>query len=283
IPLEQGIIINLHTDLDGRVPAILGTESEIRQALVNLILNAIDAMPEGGVLTLRTRQAPPAEGQVAGAVQVEVADTGVGMDEEIRRRCLEPFFSTKGLRGTGLGLAMVFGAMERHGGSIAVESAPGQGTTMRLVFPVHIPDPAEPPAVAGVTLDVPSLRILCIDDEPLVLDILKRLLQELGHQVETATGGEDGLNLFRAGATQGKPFDVVITDLGMPRMDGRTLARTLKAESPNTPIILLTGWGMFLKAEDRALARVDLILAKPPSLKDLQQSLANVMSVPRAV
>src|SRR5207247_5763186 len=118
---------------------IMGVESELREALTNLVLNAVDAMPDGGTLTLRTSvasgQSAAANVSAPGRVQVEVTDTGVGMDEETRRRCLEPFFTTKGERGTGLGLAMVYGMVQRHGGDLEIESQPGKGTTVRVIFP----------------------------------------------------------------------------------------------------------------------------------------------------
>jgi signal transduction histidine kinase len=136
MPQQQGLVIDMHLDLAPELPAILGVESELREALINLIFNAVDAMPEGGTLTLRTRVATPAAGAQDAPlrVQVEVCDTGIGMDEETRRRCLEPFFTTKDERGTGLGLAMVYGIVQRHNAELEIESAVGEGTTIRLIF-----------------------------------------------------------------------------------------------------------------------------------------------------
>jgi len=280
IPQQRGIIIDLRVDLDPALTVVLGNESDIRQALVNLIINAVDALPKGGVLTLRTRSLTGrlvSPGLSTGhAAQVEVIDTGVGMDNETRRRCLEPFFSTKGARGTGLGLAMVYGVMERHGGRIEIDSAPGKGTTMRLLFPTDAPARAESIAKTEEFSETGPLRVLCIDDEPLVLEVMEGLLDRLGHQTQTAAGGTQALNLFRAAAERRQAFDVVITDLGMPGMDGRTLAAQLKTESPSTPIILLTGWGMFLNGEERLPSVVDQVLAKPPSISDVQRGLLTV-------
>ncbi len=143
LPQQRGMVVNLITKVTEELPDIMGAESEIRDALTNLIFNAVDAMPEGGTLTLRTHTADKlvtdnGEDSIA-HVCIEVSDTGVGMDEETRRRCLEPFFTTKGERGTGLGLAMVYGMVQRHSAELEVDSEPGQGTTFRLIFPAYTP------------------------------------------------------------------------------------------------------------------------------------------------
>jgi signal transduction histidine kinase/FixJ family two-component response regulator len=281
IPQQRGVVINLATDLDPRLTTLLGNESEIRQALVNLIINGVDAMPQGGNLTVRTRQVAAPNPNPAlpptSSVQLEVIDSGCGMDAETRRRCLEPFFTTKGARGTGLGLAMVYGVMERHGGRIEIETAPGHGTTMRLIFAPGSPLKLLAHPKPGQDTGSCPLRLLCIDDEPLVLEVLQELLQHLGHQTCTALGAQEGLNLFRDRADRKERFDAVITDLGMPGMDGYSLARQLKSESPSTPVILLTGWGIFLGADDPVSSTVDLILPKPPAVNDLQSGLATVL------
>jgi signal transduction histidine kinase/CheY-like chemotaxis protein len=281
IPQQRGVVIKLSTELDPQIPTVMGSESEIRQALVNLIINAVDAMPQGGELTVRTRQiaAPKTNPNMpaTSTVQVEVVDTGCGMDDETRRRCLEPFFTTKGARGTGLGLAMVYGVMERQGGRIQIESVPSKGTTMRLVFAPSLKLKLISPTKVDQVQESPPLRVLCIDDEPLVLEVLQELLEHLGHKTTTALGGQEGLNLFRHCAERHETFDAVITDLGMPGMDGYSLARQLKSESPSTPVILLTGWGMFLGADDPVSTTVDLILPKPPAVNQLQSGLSAVL------
>jgi CheY-like chemotaxis protein/two-component sensor histidine kinase len=269
---EKGITIDLQREFEEDLPPVMGSEGEIRQAVTNLILNAVDAMPDGGILSLRTWIATGTPAHVI----LEVSDTGVGMDEETQERCFEPFFSTKGERGTGMGLATVYGAMQRHGGDVQVESAPGEGTTVRLIFPLR--ELAEDGAVLEVAAPAPPLRILCIDDEALLRQALKKALEGQGHTVELADGGESGLETFRAARQRGEPFDVVITDLGMPRVDGRQVARTVKEEAPDTPVILLTGWGMRLSAENDIPAAVDLMLSKPPTIGDLNRALARVTS-----
>jgi signal transduction histidine kinase/ActR/RegA family two-component response regulator/HAMP domain-containing protein len=276
MPQQRGFVIKANSEAAPDLPAIMGVESEIREALVNLIFNAVDAMPEGGNLTLRTRvaQGSGAKTPETRLVCVEVIDTGAGMDEETRSRCLEPFFTTKGDRGTGLGLAMVYGTIQRHRAEIEIESQVGRGTTVRLIFPV-----AET-AVAGLnkpeaSAAVGPLRILLVDDDPLVRKTLRNVLESESHSVRTADGGEAGIFTFTAAQTRGQPFDVVITDLGMPDIDGRKVAGTIKEKSPTTPIILLTGWGQRLIDEGAIPPHVDRVLSKPPKLRELREALAH--------
>lgn len=273
MPQQRGIFIKVETDLASTSPPIMGVESEIREALVNLVFNAVDAMPNGGVLTLRTK----ISGEATRLVQVEVSDTGIGMDEEVRRRCLEPFFTTKGERGTGLGLAMVFGIVRRHNADIEIESVPGKGTTMRINFPV--------PAIQTAASDknetpfiVPTrLRILVVDDDPLLIKSLRDALETDGHLIVTAGGGQDGISAFRSALERKETFDVVVTDLGMPYVDGRQVSRAIKGISPLTPIILLTGWGQRLVAEGDIPPHVDQVLNKPPRLRELREALAHCL------
>ena len=270
MPQQRGIMIRLEIEPAPELPAILGVESEVREALTNLIFNAVDAMPDGGVLTLRTRSGVPA------AAVVEVSDTGVGMNEDTRRHCLEPFFTTKGERGTGLGLAMVYGVAQRHGAEIEIESVVGCGTTVRLSFPVPAtllpalaaPEPAEAPAR--------RLRVLIVDDDPLMLKSLCDTLELDGHVVVTANGGQAGIDAFHAARRPAEAFDVVITDLGMPYVDGRKVAGAVKASAEATPVILLTGWGQRLVADGEVPAHVDRMLSKPPKLRELRAALAQL-------
>jgi PAS domain S-box-containing protein len=276
---RRGIVIQMQTELAPDLPVVMGIEGEIREALTNLIFNAVDAMPEGGTLTLRTRVAegaPESKGVSAPRlVHLEVADSGSGMDEETRRRCLEPFFTTKGERGTGLGLAMVYGVAQRHSADIEIESAPGQGTTVRLSF--RLPDPSTSGLVlASRNYAVPGrLRLLVVDDDPLLLKSLRDTLESGGHVVVTANGGQMGIDAFRAALERGEPFGAVITDLGMPNVDGRKVASAIKASSPSTPVILLTGWGQRLVDEGDIPPHVDLVLGKPPKLNQLHDALAH--------
>jgi CheY-like chemotaxis protein len=164
-------------------------------------------------------------------------------------------------------LAMVYGAMQRHGADIEVESAPGTGTTMRLSFAI-----ATAPAVGGATPAAASvvapLRILIVDDDPLVLRSLRDILQADGHHVTTADGGQAGIDVFFTANSQNSPFQVVITDLGMPYVDGRKVSSAVKAIVPGTVVIMLTGWGQRLIADGEVLPHVGRVLSKPPKLRD---------------
>jgi PAS domain S-box-containing protein len=291
IPQQRGVVIDVVSDLCDDLPEVLGLESEVREALTNLIFNAVDAMPDGGTVTVRTSVEcrVSSVGETTGEpspvprppslILLSVSDTGVGMTEETRQRCLEPFFSTKGERGTGLGLAMVYGTMQRHDGDIQIESALGKGTTVRLIFPAReFADTSVPDVVA--TSVVPPLRILFIDDEPLLRQLMKELLEADGHTVEVADGGQAGLDAFRSARERGEAFDVVITDLGMPYVSGREVARTVKRESPNTSVILQTGWGTRLGTEGDIPAEVDAVLSKPPRVAQLRDALRRVAMRP---
>jgi signal transduction histidine kinase/DNA-binding NarL/FixJ family response regulator len=275
IPQQRGVMIHLRLDLAPRLPAVAGVEGEIREALTNLVFNAVDAMPEGGTLTLRTKAVQsPADGSVH--AEVEVEDTGIGMEEEVRRRCLEPFFTTKGERGSGLGLPMVYGAMQRHNAQVELESAPGLGTIVRLVFP-----PSTIPYGETIQPEMPKavstrLRLLVVDDDPLLIKSLRDTFESDGHEVITASGGREGIEVFKAAHENGEKFAVVLTDLGMPYVDGRKVATAVKILSPSTPVVLLTGWGQRLVAEDGVPTHVDRVLSKPPRLRELRGVLAEL-------
>ncbi|HMJ66236.1 MAG TPA: response regulator, partial [Candidatus Binatia bacterium] len=161
-------------------------------------------------------------------------------------------------------------------GKIQIESAPNRGTSMRLVLPLRAPPPAKAAKASPAPAAVAQRRILCIDDEPLLRELLKEILEFQQHKVEIADGGQAGLDAFQAAKQRGEPFDVVITDLGMPHVDGRQVAQAVKAEAPATPVILLTGWGTMLKEEGNVPAQVDAVVAKPPKLTDLVEALAKV-------
>ena len=278
-PQQRGLVIQLHTDLAEHLPDIMGSEVEIRDALTNLIFNAVDAMPDGGTLTLRTRvvsSGPPGSANTVRQVTVEVSDTGVGMDEETRRRCLEPFYTTKGERGTGLGLAMVYGMVQRHSAELEIDSALRHGTTVRLIFAAA--DPLVLATTAGPRLPPPlrRLRILLVDDDPTLLQSLRDILEQDGHVVTVADGGQKGIDAFTAALLQGTPFALVITDLGMPYVDGRKVAAAIKATSAGTPVIMLTGWGRRLLADKEIPDHVDRVLSKPPRLQEVRAAIAEL-------
>jgi signal transduction histidine kinase/ActR/RegA family two-component response regulator len=276
MPQERGVVIDARAELEPQSTVILGAQSDIRDALTNLIFNAVDAMPEGGRLTLRTRRVR-AKGAAGDRLELEVADTGVGMNEETKRRCLEPFFTTKGERGTGMGLAMVYGMARRHGAELEIQSAPGAGSTVRLRFRAGEGAGARAAATsAPAPATLRRLRMLLVDDDPLVLESLSRTLTAEGHEVEAAEGGQAGIERFDAAQRAGAAFDVVITDLGMPFVDGRTVAAVVKKSAPQTPVLLLTGWGERLLAEQTTPAHVDRVMSKPPRMTELRGVLAEL-------
>jgi PAS domain S-box-containing protein len=223
----------LHLDLDlGDVPTISGRPAALTEVMTNLILNAMDAMVEGGTLTITTER-----GRDDGAV-IRVRDTGVGMSEAAQRRIFEPFFSTKGEGGSGLGLAMVYSIVKRHGGEIEVESRPGEGATFTLSFAGAAP--VASPAPSPERRDTHSAaRVLLVDDEAKVRDALAELLTRMGHTVTPVPGGRAALAEFQPGR-----FDVVICNLGMAGMNGWEAAERLRAADPSVTILFVTGWGL---------------------------------------
>jgi len=206
------------------------------------------------------------------------------MDEKTRLRCLEPFFSTKAQRGgTGLGLAMVYGMMQRHEGNIEIASTVGLGTCVRLTFPLQ-EDSARADSAAAVPPVAPnrSLRILCIDDEPQVRVLLENCLTDLGHRVTTASSGQQGVEMFCAALQGGQAYESVITDLGMPGIDGHQVARSIKAASPVTPVVMLTGWGTAMKEDGEAAPEVNAVVGKPASMSELNSLLLKLTAPAQA-
>ncbi|MFB3816777.1 MAG: GAF domain-containing protein [Candidatus Methylomirabilales bacterium] len=300
-PQREGRLIRTEIQLGG-LPPVEGNPAEIRELLTNLIFNAVDAMPNGGTLTFAGRRleegrsgtpalprsgadaaadgrpgAPECRGAGAPAsawVELSVSDTGVGMTEEVRRRAFDPFFTTKGMHGSGLGLSVAYGIMQRHGGQIEVASTPGRGSTLRLRFRPAAsakPDaPAPPPAVAA-----PARRVLLIDDDPTVRETLACLLRAAGQHVLEADGGRAGLARLAA-----EPVDLVLTDLGMPEVTGWDVAREVKGRRPDLPVIVLTGWGDQAAAEMPRDAGVDRVLTKPVQLAALLGVIGELLPPP---
>ncbi len=248
---KKGIHIELTTKL-GDIPWIMGNPSEVREVLTNIIFNGVDAMPEGGQLTIATQ--PQAEDWV----EVRIADSGVGMTEEVRKRVFDPFFTTKGVTNSGLGMSVSYGIIKRHGGEILIDSEPEKGTT----FIIHLPTGyGEGEAVVRETpvfRESRRARILVIDDEDSVRDILSRMLKTKGHKVVVAPNGEEGIERFRS-----ESFDLVFTDLGMPKLSGWDVGKTIKEINPKTPIAMITGWGVELDREKLSESGIDLIISKP--------------------
>jgi GAF domain-containing protein/CheY-like chemotaxis protein len=261
-PSSRGITIDVRTSLD-EISPVGGDPVELREALTNLILNAIDAMPDGGVLSLRTAVVDD------GLIELSVGDTGVGMPESVRQRIFDPFFTTKGAQGTGLGLSITYGILMRHRARVAVESEPGAGTTFRLAFEPSVAlGIAEPVAAIPAPSGAP-LRCLVVDDEESVGTVLGDVLEMSGHSVAVLTSGADAIERFRS-----EPFDVVFTDLAMPGLSGWQVARAAKSIAPDVPVFLVTGFGVELSAEERRAHGVDLVLSKPLNIQSILDAIA---------
>ena len=257
-----GATIHIKKDLD-EIPLICGAPDELREVLTNLIFNAVDAMPRGGRILFRTRT-------VGKSLRMEMSDTGIGMSEETLRNCLEPFFTTKGKRGSGLGLAMSYGIIRRHGGTIAIRSALNKGSTFTINLPV--PDEVIQSTDVEVELTVDPLRILVVDDHPAIREIVSAYLAEDRHTVETAADAREAMTKFRA-----EHFDLVITDRAMPEISGDELAASIKEIEPTEPVIMLTGFADVINETGRRSENVDLIVSKPARLEDLRRAILEVM------
>ena len=259
--LAEGVQIDIRTEL-AAVPSIPANEGEIREIIVSLIFNAADAIHQRGTITLRTEAR-------AERLVITVTDDGVGMTEDVRARCLEPFFSTKTDRGSGLGLGSVYGVVRRHQGEIDIVSAPGAGTTVTIFFPLE--KGAAAPAPTPAAPASPTLRILVVEDEELVREVLEIYLAEDHHSVTTAVNGREGLEKFRAGK-----FDLVMTDRSMPEMNGDALAAAIKKLRPRQPLLLLTGFGDLMNGAGELPPGVDLVVTKPFTLTSLRAAIAEV-------
>ena len=258
---RRGLAIDVHVDLASARP-IAGNASELREVFTNFVLNAVDAMPNGGSLQVSTESDER-------DVRVRFQDEGIGMDRETREKIFDPFFTTKQTKGTGLGLSVAFGIVTRHRGSIEVESEPGHGTRFTLRFPVGAG--AADSAVRPASGQLPHLRVLVVDDEEAVLAVMTDLLRALGQEVTPVNNGGAGLEAFAREA-----FDVVFTDLGMPEVNGWDLAAGVKALRPATPVVLVTGWGFQLEGGAAQAHGVDFVVPKPFSLDDVESALRRV-------
>jgi signal transduction histidine kinase len=251
------------------VSPVMANESQLREVLTNLILNAVAAMPDGGTIHVSLDEAD-------GCVSVAVRDTGHGMPESVRSHCLDPFFSTKGQRGTGLGLSMCHEIVQRHKGTMAIESSEGAGTTVTITIPI-----AERPGAtdeAPPVVELPEgLRVLVVDDEERARDIVRRFLKTLGYDVVVVTNGADGIACLDKGG-----FDLVITDRAMPGLSGDTVASHAAAHAPDTPVIMLTGFGALMKDANDYPVGVDALLGKPILAKELFAAISEAIEAKAA-
>jgi signal transduction histidine kinase/CheY-like chemotaxis protein len=257
---------NVHISLELQIRSnrlVLGDESELREVLVNMVFNAVDAMPQGGTLTLATRE-------IEGQVEISVRDTGIGMGEEVRSRIFNPFFTTKGKTGMGLGLAVSYGIIRRHEGTVEVESQVGQGSTFRIRLPLARAGAKARPATAELTAPPATLvrgtraLFLVVDDEANVRELLRDILAKDGHEVVVAQTGAEAL--ARCDEVE---FDGVFTDLGLPGMSGWELARAVHERHSRVPLAVVTGWGEAVGSHEQAAAGVDWVVTKPFTVEQI--------------
>ncbi|NQV40758.1 MAG: response regulator [Candidatus Marinimicrobia bacterium] len=252
---KDGIIISTISDFKPDL-FIAGSKSEIINAVTNLIFNAVDAMPDGGLLTMSTSESDS-------KIKINIQDTGTGMTEDVQNRIFDPFFSTKGSFGTGLGLSEVYGTIKRHDGEIIVDSEVGVGTKITLSFNKVDTGPVE---ITVPKLEVPPIRILAVDDNEYFTEILNELLTSEGHTVSTHISTAKAFEDF-----ENNDYDLVITDMEMPELGGREFAEMIKSKQTNTPVLLLSGWPIFLEDEPNLAEFIDFALAKPFTVEDIQE------------
>jgi CheY-like chemotaxis protein len=243
---------------------INGSPAELREAITNLIFNAVDALPHGGGIVLHTRR----QGE---HVVMEVIDTGTGMPPEVQKRVFDPFFTTKGEHGTGLGLPQVLAIVEKHGGTIELDSAPDRGTTIRMKFPrASAPAPSGQPELVEKPAPKPAhrgVRVLVVEDEEQLARMARIVLSQHGHQVVVASSGEDAIERLAA-----EQFDLVISDLGLGAgKNGWDVAQFVHERSPTTRFVLVTGWGAAIDPGEAEARGVHEVLAKPYRIADLRQ------------
>ncbi|HZS47450.1 MAG TPA: GAF domain-containing protein [Blastocatellia bacterium] len=263
---RQGIIVKVTMNL-ATAATVSGDPSELREVLVNLIFNAVDAMPKGGEIKIETESDEM-------SVKLTIADTGTGIDEMTRSRIFDPFFTTKGVSGTGLGLSVSYGIIIRHNGTIEVESEVGKGTMFTITFPVHH-DVQRSRARSAPLHSVAN--ILVVDDELSVRELLADTLESANYTVLCSGSGEEAIEIAKT-----KKPDLVLTDLGMPGMNGWEVAKTMKLLNPELPVIMITGWGVELEPRALQASGVDLVINKPFDLKGLLNSIDSQLQLKNA-
>ena len=262
--------INYKMDTDGmkRVPSILCNPTELREVFINIMNNALDAMPEGGSLSLSTWSGD-------NTISVSISDTGKGMTEEVRKKIFDPFFTTRRPEGTGLGMSTTYGIVARHGGKIEVESELGKGSTFALQFPatIKVVNPIVTPEPDQETIDK-NLHILVVDDEEAICNILDKFLSSSGHMVRTVNNGSDAIELIKS-----EHFDLVLCDLAMPNVFGYDVIKVLNTLEKRPKIGIITGWGEELKPIDKEGMKVDYIIRKPFNFSELTKHINDTFGV----
>ncbi|MGQ9776894.1 MAG: GAF domain-containing protein [Thermodesulfobacteriota bacterium] len=262
---SRGVTIQIETHF-GDVPPVYATPSELREVIINMIFNAIEALPHGGKIQFKTFK-------IESRVGIEISDTGIGMTDEVKKKIFEPFFTTKPFTNTGLGLSMSYGIIKRFGGEIEVESKVGKGTTFRIILPVGKGKKEETPSYR-TPIERKKARILVIEDEETIREVLVRTLAQVSHEVTSVENGDKGIQLF-----QKEKFDMVLTDLGMPGLSGWEVCRRIKEMSPGTTVGMITGWGMQLDQEKVKEVGLDFLISKPFDFNFLLQTITNALEV----
>lgn len=261
----------------GELPMVTGDATLLQQVFVHLLANALQATRDQSRAVIRIESVATAAGW-----EIRVADNGIGFDPQAADRLFQPFEALHDTGGSGMGLAHARRIVERHGGSIRADSTPGDGALFAFTLPAPAgveSGPQDLPASPQQTSVAPqpgALRVLLVDDDPMVLLSLTNMVELDGHHVDSAASGQIGVETFERALAQGQGYDAVITDLGMPHMDGREVARLVKQASPATRVILLTGWGTGAGSCGEGSGQVDGVLAKPPRLAQLREALASV-------
>jgi PAS domain S-box-containing protein len=262
--VTKGVKINIIKELDSLAP-VAGNPSELREVFINLINNAVDALPEGGTVTVKTFMEN-------GNVVTVIEDTGVGISKDVQDKIFDPFFTTKGVQATGLGMSVSYGIINRHQGTIALKSSEGQGTSITIKIPKHDGAVHEQTREEPLPEDRKKATILVVEDEEDVRELLKDILTDGGHAVEFTPDGKKGIELF-----QQNKFDMVFTDLGMPGMSGWQVAEQIKKINKNTPVVLITGWEVQEKGRELKKSGVDMVVKKPFRVNEILELVQNRM------
>lgn len=250
----------------GKVPPIMGNASDLREALANLMINSVEAMPDGGNIRIKVFQE-------ADNVCMAISDTGTGMPKKVLNKALEPFFTTKGMDNSGLGLGIVRGIIESHNGEIKIDSVASRGTTVTIKLPVTN-NTAEKKAPVDIPTKAPTANILVIDDEAMIRELFHEILSREGHKVTVASGSSDGLKAFDNG-----DYDIVYTDLGMPGVSGWEVAAEIKKRMPDTVVAMTTGWEIEMEDEKIKESGIDFVVSKPFQIDQLKESVSHGMKM----
>ncbi|MDR9459984.1 MAG: response regulator, partial [Dehalococcoidia bacterium] len=260
---KDGRAIEVSTELNV-TESVLGDIAELREALINIIFNAVDAMPDGGKISIKAWREN-------NRVVISIADTGVGMSDQTKDKVFDPFFTTKGPSGVGLGLSMAYGIITRHGGDISAESSLGKGTTFYIKLPIGGEEMQNGSSSDSLNA-TGKAKILLVDDDPNVNEVLELMLSQIGYDVTAVSHGQEAITLFKQGN-----YDLVITDLGMPDVSGWDVAEAVKQRSPETPVVLITGWGVQVDSAQRDKVGVDGVIAKPFSRQTLSDEMVRLL------